>query len=108
MKTLAELDKYLRKHFKINDKIKTVYVNHSYSKDGIIELLVGMCYTYHNKRSLVVVPTYTPNFETKRMEADLDKLEYKKFWVEDDSCTKAEFENSIRDLLNNKGIPLNG
>ena len=107
MKTLAELDKYLRKHFKINDKIKTVCVNHSYSKDGIIELLVGMCYTYHNKRSLVVMPTYTPNFETKRMEADLDKLEYKKFWTEDDSCTKAEFENSIRDLLNNKGIPVN-
>lgn len=107
MKTLVELDKHFRKHFKINDKIKTMYVNQSYSKDGIIDLLVGMCYTYHNKRSFIVVPTYTPNFETKRMEADLDKLEYKKFWLEDDSCTKDEFENSIKDLLDNKGIPIN-
>lgn len=108
MKTLVELDNQLRKCFKINEKIKTLNVNQSYSKDGIIDLLVGMCYTYHNNRSFIVMPTYTPNFETKKMETDFNNLEYKKFWLEDDSCTRDEFRNSIKDLLDNKGIPVNG
>lgn len=107
MKTLNALDNYFRKHFKINDKIKTMNVNHPYSKDGIVDLLVGFCYTYHNKRSFVVVPTYTPNFETKRMDADLDKLKYKKFWDDEEFYSEDEFKKSINELLDDKGIPVN-
>lgn len=107
MKTLVELDTHFRKHLKIDNKIKTMWVNQPYSKNGIIDLLVGMCYTYHNRRSLLVMPSYIPNVETKKMETDFDNLEYKQYWVEDDLHTKDEFENSIKHLLDNKGIPVN-
>ena len=101
MKTLVELDNQLRKCFKINEKIKTMNVNHPYSKDGIVDLLVGFCYTYHNKRSFVVVPTYIPNFEAKRMEADLDKLEYKKFWDDEEFYSEDEAADFIGILRQN-------